>query len=105
MVIKRGLKTGLTVGRANNIISYTRKYFEGIPPKDSKEWSIVGYDKSRAFSEKGDSGAAIVDGQGRIGGLLTGGAGIKTSLDITYATPISFIMNQIRCYAFNPQIA
>ena len=105
MVIKRGLKSGLTVGRANNIISYTRKYFEDVPPKDSKEWSIFGYDKSRAFSAKGDSGSAIVDGEGRIGGLLTGGAGTETSLDITYATPISFIMNQIRRHAFNPQIA
>jgi len=39
----------------------------------------------------GDSGAVFVDGRGRIGDLLTGGAGVMHSLDITYATPISFL--------------
>jgi hypothetical protein len=89
MVIKRGRTTGLTIGRANNIISYAR--FED---KTSKEWAILPFDdsKSGVFSKSGDSGSVIVDRLGRIGGLLTGGAGAMPSSDITYATPISFLL-------------
>ncbi|KAH9983972.1 hypothetical protein BJV77DRAFT_1146038 [Russula vinacea] len=46
--------------------------------------------KSGVFSTLGSSGSIIVDGRGRIGGLLTGGAG-KESLDISYATPFSWL--------------
>ncbi|KAK0497408.1 hypothetical protein EDD18DRAFT_1384333 [Armillaria luteobubalina] len=76
IVLKRG-KTG----RANNIFSYF------ILPYDNK---------SGASSAKGDSNSVIVDGAGRIGGLLTGGAGITDSLDVTYATPIGFVLKTIR---------
>ena len=37
MVIKRGTTTGLTIGRANNIFSYTRKYFDDGTTQTSKE--------------------------------------------------------------------
>jgi hypothetical protein len=91
MVIKRGMTTGLTVGRANNIYSYARYFYHNEEPKTSKEWAIFGFDsKSGAFSDRGDSGSVIVDGLGRVGGLLTGGAGVTPSSDVTYATPISF---------------
>ncbi|KAI0797796.1 hypothetical protein C8Q75DRAFT_801713 [Abortiporus biennis] len=41
----------------------------------SKEWGIYNYDNnSGVFSAPDDSGSIIVDGLGRIGGLLTGGA-------------------------------
>ncbi|KAK0207623.1 hypothetical protein IW262DRAFT_1281921 [Armillaria fumosa] len=95
IVLKRGKTTGLTVGRANNIFSYLCNY--SGDGQISKEWAILPYDnKSGAFSAKGDSGSVIVDGAGRIGGLLTGGAGTKDSLDVTYATPIDFILKTIR---------
>ena len=97
MVIKRGNTTGLTIGRANNIFSYTRKHFEDDTTKTSKEWAILPFNsKSGAFSEKGDSGAVIVDGFGRIGGLLTGSTGPTKSADITYATPISFLLKRMQ---------
>jgi hypothetical protein len=97
IVLKRGRSTGLTRGRANNIISYTRNYSGELEAQDSKEWAILPYNnKSGRFPNPGDSGSAIVDGTGRIGGLLTGGSGTTTTSDVTYATPISFVMQTIR---------
>jgi hypothetical protein len=88
MVIKRGRTTGVTIGCANNIFSYTR-----FGEQTSKEWVILPFNsKSGTFSKMGDSGSVIVDGLGRIGGLLTGSAGAMPSSDITYATPISFLL-------------
>ena len=50
---------------------------------------------SGSFSDRGDSGSVIVDGLGRIGGLLTSGTGVTPSSDITYATPISFLLRRM----------
>jgi hypothetical protein len=107
-VIKRGNATGLTVGRANNACSYVREYtFDNNSPKTSKEWAIISLDgASRPFSAEGDSGSVIVDGRGRMGGLLTGGAVGATSTtdiltDITYATPINFLLKRIHSYGFS----
>ncbi len=103
MVIKDGSTTGITIGRANSITSYTRHYpVPGNPlapiSASSREWAILPFDnESGAFSASGDSGAVIVDGLGRVGGLLTGGTrGVIDSLDISYATPIDFIVKSIK---------
>ena len=97
LVLKRGGTTGLTVGRANNVFSYVRNYFGDNVSGVSKEWAILPFDnKSGAFSGKGDSGAVVVDGAGRIGGLLTCGGGTADSYDLTYVTPISFVLKAIR---------
>jgi len=104
MVIKRGSGSGLTIGRANNIVSYKRYYYGDESDDEyqdtSKEWGIFSYDsKSGAFSDYGDSGSVIVDGLGRIGGLLTGGNGSQdseASVDITYATPITFLLKRLQ---------
>ena len=97
IVLKRGRTTDLTVGRANNIRSYTRNCFGDNEPEVSKEWAILPFDnQSGPFSAKGDSGSVIVDGGGRIGGLLTGGAGVTDSSDVSYATPIDFVLKCIR---------
>ncbi|KAI0255840.1 hypothetical protein BJV78DRAFT_1273361 [Lactifluus subvellereus] len=96
-VITRSGISGLTIGRANNVLSYTRNYCGGDSADTSKQWSIFSYDsKSGAFSTKGDSGSVIADGLGRIGGLLTGGAGTTASSDITYATPINFVLKRMQ---------
>ncbi|PWW72935.1 hypothetical protein C7212DRAFT_359997 [Tuber magnatum] len=85
IVMKRGNTTGLTIGRANNVSSF------------STEWAICPYDKkSGPFSEPGDSGSSVVDCLGRLGGLITSGSGATDSTDITYATPITFIMDSLR---------
>ena len=112
MVLKRGHGTDLTVGRANTIFSYVRRdYLDdangSTTTKISKEWPILPRDiHTRTFSGTGDSGAVVVDGRGRIGGILTGGAGtmrrcspkseLQLQLDISYATPISFLLKSMQ---------
>ncbi|KAH8111885.1 hypothetical protein DFH11DRAFT_1546184 [Phellopilus nigrolimitatus] len=102
MVLKRGCTSGLTIGRANNICSYARYYYPYYNWETSKEWAILPRNsESGPFSKNGDSGSVIVDGRGRMGGLLTGGTGkhaslSKSQLDITYATPVDFILKRMQ---------
>ena len=101
MVLKNGGKTGQTIGRANNVFSYTRYYFENSLDAISKEWAILPADsRPGTFSALGDSGSVIVDGRGRIGGLLTGGSGTTETYDITYATPVSFVLERLEAFGF-----
>ena len=103
IVIKDGAKTGVTIGHANGIESLTRKDFHGGVGGDSWEWAIVAYSTkfTEPFSAPGDSGAVVVDGIGRIGGLITGGGrGVKDSLDVTYATPINFLLERIKANGY-----
>jgi hypothetical protein len=94
-VIKRGCTTGTTIGRATGIKSFVREYLPDGTHRTSMEWAILGYDqKSRAFSAPGDSGAIIVDGEGRMGGLLTGGTGKMDDTDITYGTPFYWLLEE-----------
>ena len=101
VVMKRGNTTGLTVGRANDILSYVREYYDNGDTQTSKEWAIFSYnDKSGPFSDKGDSGSGIVDCLGRLGGLLTGGDGVSESSDVTYATPVFFILDSLKANGY-----
>jgi hypothetical protein len=100
-VIKSGLTTGVTIGRATGIFSYVREYFPNQTSQTSMEWAILPYNKdSGMFSAAGDSGSVIVDSCGRYGGLLTGGAGVTVSSDITYATPIWWLLPVIKANGF-----
>ena len=91
-VIKRGLTTLTTIGRATGLFSYAREYFANQTHRDSIEWAILPYDNdSGAFSNRGDSGSIIASGAGKFGGLLTGGSGRTVSSDITYATPMFWL--------------
>jgi hypothetical protein len=93
-VIKNGNATGVTIGRATGIFSFVRADLTG---QGSKEWAIYNYDnKSGVFSAPGDSGSTIVDGLGRIGGLLTGGAGKTETSDVTYSTPMFWLWPRIK---------
>lgn len=107
-VLKRGRSTNLTVGRATTFVSYSRKYFNENDTAVSKEWAVIPLDeKSGPFSAEGDSGSVVVDGLGRIVGMLTCGtrSGNETSdpesdvslvtSDVTFVTPIDFIMDII----------
>jgi hypothetical protein len=101
LVIKNGNATGVTIGRATGIFSYVRKYFSNNTHQTSMEWAILPYDnKSGAFSARGDSGSIIADGLGRVGGILTGGAGKTASSDITYATPFFWLLPRIKQNGF-----
>ena len=107
MVIKRGYGSGLTVGRLNTVRSFTRLYFEGKPDQMSKEVSVLPRNsKAGAFSTVGDSGSAVVDGQGRLAGLIIGGAGATdvSDSDCTYITSINFIVKQMLKYGFKADL-
>lgn len=93
-VIKNGATTGVTIGRATGIFSFVRDEDTG---EVSKEWAIVNYDNtSSVFSAPGDSGSIIADGFGRIGGIITGGAGKTETFDVTYATPMWWLWPRIK---------
>jgi hypothetical protein len=86
-VIKNGLTTRVTIRRTTDIFSHVREYFYNQSSQAYMEWPILPYDNdSGIFSAGGDFGSVIVDGRGRDGDLLTGGAGKTTSSDVTHAT-------------------
>ena len=96
LVLKHGRTTGLTVGRTTTFVSYTRKYASHNDTAVSKELTIIPFCRSSGpFSAQGDSGSVVVDGAGRVAGILTCGGGATDSTDITYVTPISFVMDVI----------
>lgn len=81
----------MTVGRATTSASYTRKYLSDNNNSTivSKELTILPFaQSSRALSAEGDSGFVVIDG----------GGGGTDSTDVTYGTPISFVMEIIRRY-------
>ena len=96
MVLKRGKTTGLTVGRLNNMPSYTRTYWEDGTSDVSMEWPIFNYGyEGSVFSKAGDSGSVVVDRKGRIAGVIAGAAGCRLPTDVTYMIPAEFICNQM----------
>jgi len=92
VVAKRGPITNLTWGRANEVTSVRRT----DPDVLSKEWCVVGLLGSQPFSKKGDSGSVVFDLHGRVGGILTSGAGWNDELDITYVTPMVWLLSDIK---------
>ena len=112
-VLKRGKKTGLTVGRVNNVDSFVRTYWNDgtvntsielpVFSHESKTWSKRS-NRSKSFSEPGDSGSVVVDGKGRVIGMVVGGVGFSTLSDITYVTPAEFLFDRIRSHGINPNI-
>ena len=67
------------------------------------QWAIFPYDDdSGPFAAEGDSGAAVVDGAGRIAGIINSanGAGAWHGMGhgLTYVTPIDAVMKVIKDY-------
>ncbi|THU83806.1 hypothetical protein K435DRAFT_420482 [Dendrothele bispora CBS 962.96] len=102
MVMKRGYGSGLTVGRLNTIRSYTRFCFNGKPCQSMEVAVLPRNSKSGPFSSGGDSGSSVIDGKGRLAGLLTGGSGTIEESDITYITSINFIRQRMIKHGFEP---
>ncbi|KAH9035841.1 hypothetical protein EDB84DRAFT_1588082 [Lactarius hengduanensis] len=97
LVIKNGKSTGVTIGRGTGIESFIREYDEYGNESTSMEVAIYSYShKDGAFSASGDSGSIVVDGLGRIVGLLTGGTGAIDSTDVTYLTPYFWLEERIK---------
>jgi len=97
IVIKNGKSTGVTIGRGTGIESFVRVYHDYGIKSTSTEIAIHPYNhKDGAFSAPGDSGSIVVDGLGRIVGLLTGSSGTTDSTDVTYVTPYFWVEEQIK---------
>lgn len=103
MVIKRGHASGLTIRCLNTICSFTRYYFKGESGKMSKEVAVLPCNsKSGAFSQPSDSSSSVVDGNGRLAGLLMGGARVTDILDCTYVTSINFLWKRLMLHGLKP---
>ena len=95
-VVKNGLATGTTVGRVNALESFTRTYGENGCKQTSIEIAVLGHDARRKFSDFGDSGSIVLSRDGRIVGILTGGAGPPDQIDISYLTPYWWVEREIK---------
>ncbi len=105
MVLKKGNTSDLTVGRLNTIRAFVREYFKGKPGEKSKELSVLPrYSKSGPFSHRGDSGSVVIDGKGRVCGILTGGDGATDVSDCTYVTSINFLIKRLADYKIKANI-
>jgi hypothetical protein len=95
IVLKDGNTTGLTVGRVTGIESFVR---DDDTEEESIDLAVYNYDKkSGVFSAKGDSGSLVVDGRGRMVGLLHAGTakGGLDGADVTYVTPMYWLWPRI----------
>lgn len=110
IVVKNGLATGTTVGRANGLESFTRIYSDHGIEHTSIEIGILSHDRQQGpFSAQGDSGAIILDRAGRIVALITSGAGTTDATDVTYGTPYWWLEEQIKkvfpdCHLYPGQV-
>ena len=102
LVVKGGNVTETIIGRANGVFSIFCDYFNDMSVNQtSMEWGIINYDsKSEVFSKPGDSGSAIADIRGRIGGMLAGGSGKTKPSDMTCATPFWWLLERIKANGF-----
>ncbi|TCD61635.1 hypothetical protein EIP91_008141 [Steccherinum ochraceum] len=94
-VIKHGCNTQTTIGKLNGFKSYRRLY--GLTGQfNSEEAAIVPYNSYLSpFSKGGDSGSLIVGSGGQFIALLTAGTGPTGSTDVTYATPMHWLWNDV----------
>ena len=97
LVVKNGATTGSSTGRVNGLESFERVYAEYGINHTSIEIAVLNYDKTHGkFSDAGDSGSIVLARDGRIVGILTGGAGPTDETDITYLTPYWWLEKQIQ---------
>ena len=96
LVLKNGNTSGLTVGRLNSIRSFVRHYFKGQFGETKEVAVLPRSSESGAFSAPGDSGSVVVDGKGRVCGMLTGGDGATDVSDVAFVTSISFLLKRLR---------
>ena len=101
IVIKSGRSSGVTIGRGTGIESFIRVYDDSGIKSTSMAIAIYSYRYENSydkwiFSAPGDSGYIVVDGLGRIVGMITGGSGSTKRTDVTYVTPYFWIEEQIK---------
>jgi len=105
MVLKNGSTSKITVGRLNTIRAFVREYFNGVAGEMSKEISVLPRDsRSPPFSARGDSGSVVIDGIGRICGMLTGEDGTTDISDVTYITSINSLVKRLAAFDIEANI-
>ena len=96
-VLKDGNATGFTMGRASGFESFVREYDNNVIRSTSMMMAIHPYcQEDGKFSAPGDSGSVVADRDGRIVGILTGGAGNEGNYDVSYATPYYWLEERIK---------
>lgn len=110
LVATHGRTTGFTVGLATGIKSLTRQPIDGYEFQ-SEEWCIIGQKRDQQgrrvdFSWNGDSGSCVWDLEGRVGGMLTGGngSGSTGAFDISYATPMEWLLDDIKAHGYDVEL-
>ncbi|KAI6100522.1 hypothetical protein F5141DRAFT_1009288, partial [Pisolithus sp. B1] len=97
LVVKNGLTTGTTTGRVMGMESFTHVYDEYGIEGTSMEIAVLPCGSMNGpFSAPGDSGSIVLDRNGRILGMVTGGAGTAYRNDVTYLTPYWWIEEEIK---------
>ncbi|OTA65387.1 hypothetical protein K449DRAFT_320065, partial [Hypoxylon sp. EC38] len=94
IVGKRGAKSGVTWGRGNQALSIIRSR-DGLI---TYEWAVLYLfrDYFVPFSKAGDSGSVVFDIEGRVVGILTSGDGRTKNTDITYVTPMEWLLKDMK---------
>lgn len=96
-VVKNGLTAGTTIGRVTGMESFTRVYNEYDIRETSMEIAALPYGSvTGPFSAHGDSGSIVLDRNGRILGMLTGGPCTTHRSDVTYLTLYWYIEQEIK---------
>ncbi|RMD40407.1 hypothetical protein DV735_g4733, partial [Chaetothyriales sp. CBS 134920] len=96
-VLKDGRTTGITMGRVSPAWGEHDITMPDGSKKRTRELVIFNLKKTEAFSQKGDSGSAIVRCVGEraeLVGMLTSGRGEGYDPDITWATPAEVLQQQ-----------
>lgn len=97
IIIKKGKSTGVTIGRCTGIESFVREYGDYSLCSTPMEAAAYSYShEDGAFSAPGDSGSVVVDGKGRIVGLITVGSGPTDATDVTYLSPFYWVLERIK---------
>ena len=101
IVFKRGYHSGLTIGRLNDVRSVIRTTFKTASSVLSREVAVLPRkNTTTGFSGQGDSGAAVINGWGAVAGMLTSGDGFGLTSDVTYATPMTFLLERLEALGF-----
>ncbi|PHH68633.1 hypothetical protein CDD80_7380 [Ophiocordyceps camponoti-rufipedis] len=110
-VLKWGSSSGFTSGRVNPVVSVTRSATtKNGPHFIALEWPIVAFRPALPFSAAGDSGSCVWTAGGEVVGMITGGLGrvydgLHFISDVTYITPMQWLMDDFEACGLEVEIA
>ncbi|OTA92549.1 hypothetical protein M434DRAFT_396327 [Hypoxylon sp. CO27-5] len=101
IVGKRGATTGVTWGCGNWVTSIVQR--DGLV---TNEWGVLCLFRKHfvPFSKNGDSGSVVFDIRGRVVGIMTSGEGMTDTLDITYVTPMEWLLKDMKDNGYDVSI-